>query len=350
VIVGAMAMEIMQLGNPYYMRIVSNTEVNGRAMAIAARHGNYKRPAIIYLNDYFGNSLRKIMEKEMALMSLEIVSSQSFDTYTTDMGPQVMKILAAKPDLVFLIAYAGDAVTALRTFKAQGYKGNYVGYSAMQHNATRAGAGYDVDGILFPSGNHTQGFYIWNRPGVIPLLLKLEAANPVGKYRLVNASPELSMLDGYQAIYTYKAWIELTGERGLKDKDYFMDVVAKSKINSFCYNLSFPQGRAMMEAFTIQDAYLRIYDKGHMRMWNADPRCIETFEATRVQAEEEIYGKGFTEGVTFRKYLARWQELLREKEAKVKGEIDEKLQKKIITDEYASMFKQALGEILAYKF
>jgi hypothetical protein len=204
--------------------------------------------------------------------------------------------------------------------------------------------------MVFPAGYHTQGFYVWNRPGIIPLLLKLEAARSMGKFALVNASPEINILDGYQIMYTYKAWIEMAGERGLKDKDYFMDVVAKAKVHSFAYDLSFPQGRKLMEAVTPDDIYLRTYINGHMRVWEHDPRCIETFERTRVQAEEEVYSKGFTAGVTFKRYLARWQELLREKEAKVKAEIDEKLKKGIITVDYASMVNQAVAEILAYRF
>jgi hypothetical protein len=105
-----------------------------------------------------------------------------------------------------------------------------------------------------------------------------------------------------------------------------------------------------MEALTPEDIYLMQYVNGHLRVWEHDPRCIETFEATRIQAEEEVYSKGFTAGVTFRKYLARWQELLRENEGKVKVEIDEKLKKGIITVDYANMFKQAVAEILAYRF
>jgi branched-chain amino acid transport system substrate-binding protein len=346
----SMAEEVMEMGNPYYVRVCNPNSVCGKAMASAVKKGNYKRPSVIYLNDFWGMDLRKTLHKEMEALGLKIVSEENFDMGAPDISPQAMKILAANPDIILLVAYSGDASTCVRTFKSLGYKGDYIGYSGLFFNPVREAGGHDVDGIVFPAGYHCQGFYVWNRPGAIPLLLKLETLNPYGKYPLLNASPEIAVLDGYQAIYTFKKWIELAGERGLKDKDYFMDVVAKSKVHSVAMDVSFPQGRTKMEAVTLDDLYMMQYVNGHMRVWKYDPRCIETFETTRIQAEEEVYSKGFTKGVTFKKYLGRWQELLRENKSKVDGEINSKLEKGIITREYADMFKKVVEEIVTYKF
>jgi branched-chain amino acid transport system substrate-binding protein len=346
----AMADEIMEMGNPYYMRLCNPNSLCAKAMAMAVKKGNYKRPSIIYLNDFFGMDLRKTLVKDMEALGLSVVSEASFDMGSPDISPQVMKILTANPDIILLVAYSGDASTCVRAFKSQGYKGDYIGYSGLFFNPVREAGGHDVDSIVFPAGYHIQGFYVWNRPGAIPLLLKLEELYSVGKFTTVNASPELAILAGYQAIYTLKAWIEKAGEKGLKDKDYFMDVVSKSYIRTVPMDVYFPQGRKNMTAVKAEDLYLMQYVNGHMRVWQHDPRCIETFETTRCQAEEEVYSKGFTKGVTFRKYLARWQELLRDNKSKVEAEINSKLEKGIITREYANMFKQSLAEILNYKF
>ena len=346
----SMADEVMQMGNPYYMRLCNPNSVDGSAMAGAVNKAKFKRPGIFYLNDFWGMSQRKIMHREMKAMGLEVASEASFDMGAPDVSPQVMKILASKPDVVLLLAYSGDASTAVRTFKSQGYKGSFIGYSGLCFNPVRKAGGHDVDGIIFPAGWFCQGFYIWNRPGAIPLLLELEAKNSYGKYTLVNASPEIAVIDGYTAIYAIKNWLELAGERGLKDKDYFMDVVADNIIELVATDLSFPYGRRNMTAMTVDDIHLMQYVNGHIRVWEHDPRCVETFEATRVQAEEEVYSKGFTKGVTFKKYLARWQELLKENEAKVRAEIDAKLEKGTMSREYARKSQRAVTEILAYKF
>ena len=346
----SMADEVMQMGNPYYMRLCNPNTVDTKGMVSAVIKANLKRPAIFYLNDFWGMSQRKIMHKEMKALEIDVTGEASFDMGTPDVSPQVMKILAGKPDVIMLLAYSGDAATIVRTFKSQGYTGSYIGYSGLCFNAVRAGAGHDVDGVVFPAGWFCQGFYIWNRPGAIDLLLELAQKKPFGKYKLVNASPEIGVIDGYETVYAIKHWLELAGERGLKDKDCFMDVVAKNRIELTATDISFPYGRRNMTAMTVDDIHLMQYDNGHMRVWEKDPRCVETFEATRVQAEEEVYSKGFTEGVTFRKFLARWQELVRENEAKIRGEIDEKLEKGAMSREYARMFQEVVTEILAYKF
>lgn len=347
----SMADEVMEMGNPYYVRLCYANALSGKAMASAVKRGNYKRPGLIYLNDFWGIDMRKTLHKEMEALGLKIVSEENFDMGTPDISPQVMKILAGNPDTILLAAYSGDAPTCIRTFKSQGYKGDYISYSGIYFNPAREAGGHDVDGIVFPIGYFCQGFYMWNRPGAIPLLLELEKLNPYGKFTHLNASPEIALLDGYQAIYALKEWIEKAGERGLKDKDYFMDVVAKSKVHSVIMDINFPYGRKKMEAVTdVDDLHMMKYVNGHLRVWEHEPRCIETFETTRIQAEEEVYSKGFTEGVTFRKYLARWQELLSQNKAKVLAEIDAKLQNGMIKADYANMFKKAVEEIVAYKF
>jgi len=346
----SMANTVLEMGNPYYMRLCHSNAVCGESMASAVQKGKFKRPAIIYLNDFWGMDMRKIMHEKLKAIGLDVVSEASFDSGAADYGPQVMKILGSNPDIILLLAYSGDASTIVRTFKSQGYQGGYVGYSGLLFNPVRESGGHNFDGAIFPAGRHCQGFYIWNRPGAIPLYLKLEAAAPEGKYSLLNASPEIDSLDGYQAVYNFKNWLELAGERGLKDKDYLMDVVAKAEFENFVGMLRFPYGREKMESVTQDDIYLMTFVNGHLRVWEHDPKCIETFEVTRNQAEEEIYSEGFKKGVTFRKYLSRWQQLLRENKAKVRSEINEKLKKGVIDQDYANMFNKAVTEILSYQF
>jgi len=345
-----MADTVLEMGNPYYMRLCHSDTVCGDSMSYTVEKGNFKRPSIMYLNDFWGMDLRKILLKKIKERGLEVVSEASFDSGASDVSPQVMKILTANPDVILLLAYSGEAATIVRTFKSQGFKGSYIGYSGLFFNPVREAGGHDFDGAIFQAGRHCQGFYIWNRPGAIPLYLKLEALVPKGKYTLVNASPEIDTLDGYQAVYLIKKWLELAGERGLTDKDYFMDVVTKSKVETIVGTISFPYGAKKLDTVTLDDTYLMQFVNGHARVWEHDPRCIETFEKTRNQAEEEVYSKGFVKGVTFKKYLARWQELLKQNEAKIKAEINTKLEKKTITRDYADMFRKALEEILAYNF
>ena len=348
-LLGSMANEVMTMGNPYYMRLCNSAAVCGNAMAQAVGQGGFKRPAIIYLNDFFGNSLRKVMHSEVGKMGLKIVSEANFDMGAVDMSPQAMRILAANPDIIILVAYSGDAANFLRTAKAQGYKGEFVGYSALVGNSVRKAAGHDVDGVVFPIGGHAQGFYGWDRPGFLPLMLKLEAAKPMGKFETVNASPEIDILDGYSGVMTLKKYIEAAGERGLKDKEYFMEVASKMVVHNTAFDVFFPWGRKKMENMTVDRLVFGTYDNGHTRLWKHEPTCIETFEATRNQAEEEIYSQPFEEGVSYKKYMQRWQELLKQNKDKIEEEVYQKVEDGNMRGEDAIKFRTAFNDILNYK-
>ncbi len=352
VISSSMADEVMEAGNPYYMRVCNPNSLCAIGMVRTIKHGDFKRPSIMYVNNLLGTSLRKYMLKEMESLNLKAVSEANFELASPDVSPQIMKMLSANPDIMLVVAYGADLSLIVRTARAQGYKGTFVAFSAAGMNATRESAGHELDGMVFGAGWHGQGFYLWHRPGIIPYVLNLESKYPIEKYKLVHAPFEPSVYVGYQLINYYKKWIELAGERCLKDKDYFMDVVAKSNIRSVLCDVKFPYGRKNMTAVTIDDIYMRQYVNGHIRLWPYEPKCIETFETTRCQAEEEIYSGSEkpVQGVTYKKFLARWQQLLRQNQGKIESEVNNKLNKGAITREYGEMFKKAFSEMLAYKF
>jgi predicted amidophosphoribosyltransferase len=92
-----------------------------------------------------------------------------------------------------------------------------------------------------------------------------------------------------------------------------------------------------------------VYDNGHWRVWSEDPKCIETFEATRCQAEEEIF-TSYMPGVTYQQFMKRWQELLSQNKDKILSEITAKEMKMALSPEASDMFRTALNEILRMKF
>jgi len=108
IISSSMADEVMDAGNPYYMRVVGPNSVCAIGMARAITHGNFKRPSIIYVNSLLGTSLRKYMIKEVERLGLKLVSEANFELNTTDVSTQVMKVLMEKPDIMLLPAYGSD--------------------------------------------------------------------------------------------------------------------------------------------------------------------------------------------------------------------------------------------------
>jgi branched-chain amino acid transport system substrate-binding protein len=346
---GSMADELLE-GCSYYYRITNNNTVSGSAMLSIIKQRQWKRPAVVYVNDFFGQTMFKFMQEAFSQMGLEVVAVASHDFGEPDMTPQARKLFAGNPDVIVLLNYLVDTANVLRTTKALGYKGDYVNYSIGWRNSIREIAGKDSNGLIFPAGQADQGFYAWYRPGYAAFRIKLDAELGQGIFPNCNAPKEPLAESGYHCIHVIKQGIMAAGST---DPDKYMQALMGRQFRTVLGDVSFPNAPKSWEGITDPKAlFIRQYVNGHLRVWSEDPRCIETFESTRIQAEEETYKAGgdYKRGVTIKQFFKRWQNLLKENQTKIQSEIETKKARLNITPEMADIYQKAIKEILAMKF
>jgi branched-chain amino acid transport system substrate-binding protein len=101
--------EITRLGNEFLFRVAVPGDVEVRAAVDLAKKSGWSRIAILHSNDAYGKQGADLLAK---MAAADVVASESFATSSTDYTPQLTKIRAARPDVIFVwggVPFTGTA-------------------------------------------------------------------------------------------------------------------------------------------------------------------------------------------------------------------------------------------------
>jgi branched-chain amino acid transport system substrate-binding protein len=76
--------------------------------------------AIVYANNAYGETQAKSLKAKADASGKKVVLFEGYSPNITDAGPIVAKVMAAKADAIFSIAYVPDSVLLMRGLKSQG--------------------------------------------------------------------------------------------------------------------------------------------------------------------------------------------------------------------------------------
>ena len=165
----------------------------------AAKRG-MKTMAYIGFNDALGEAFYAEFEKFADARKIKIVASERFAPRDTSVTAQVLKLMAANPDMVVIGASGTPAVLPARTLVERGYKGSvYFNHGVANNDFLRVG-GKDIEGMFVPTS-----------PVVVAASLpadnpaKAVALDYVKRYESVYGAGTVSAFGSY----TWDAWLEL---------------------------------------------------------------------------------------------------------------------------------------------
>jgi len=165
----------------------------------AAKRG-MKTMAYIGFNDALGEAFYAEFEKFAEARKIKIVASERFAPRDTSVTAQVLKLLAANPDMVVIGASGTPAVLPARMLVERGYKGSvYFNHGVANNDFLRVG-GKDIEGMFVPTS-----------PVVVAAALpadnpaKAAALDYVRRYEAVHGAGSVSAFGSY----TWDAWLEL---------------------------------------------------------------------------------------------------------------------------------------------
>jgi branched-chain amino acid transport system substrate-binding protein len=114
--------------------------------------GGLKTLGFIGFNDPYGENWYKVFAPMAEKAGLKIVASERFTRTDQSVIGQALKIIAAKPDAVFIAATGGPAVLPQATLLDKGYKGKlYQTHGVATNDFIRIG-GAKVEGTLMAGG------------------------------------------------------------------------------------------------------------------------------------------------------------------------------------------------------
>jgi len=124
-------------------------------MGAGAKHmaaTGVKTAAVIAFADALGESNTKEFIKAAEERKIKVVASEKYNPTDTSVTAQILKIVAAKPDAVMIIASGTPAALPHHALVERNYRGKrYTGHGVVTNDFIRVG-GKNVEGILVPAG------------------------------------------------------------------------------------------------------------------------------------------------------------------------------------------------------
>jgi len=166
----------------------------------AARRG-MKTMAYIGFNDALGEAFYAEFEKFAEARKIRIVASERFAPRDTSVTAQVLKVVAANPDMVVIGASGTPAVLPAKALVERGYKGSvYFNHGVANNDFLRVG-GKDIEGMFVPTSPVVVADAL---PADHPA--KVAALDYKKRYEAVYGAGTVSAFGSY----TWDAWLELS--------------------------------------------------------------------------------------------------------------------------------------------
>jgi branched-chain amino acid transport system substrate-binding protein len=108
-----------------------------------------RKVGILFGQDDFGTSMLHAFEQASVDNGTKVVSSEGFLVDSKDFRTQILKVLSARPDVVFLTSYGPSLGLACRQLRELGYKGILFTTIELSYPDAREIAGTSAEGALF---------------------------------------------------------------------------------------------------------------------------------------------------------------------------------------------------------
>jgi len=155
--------------------------------------------AIMWENDDWGKGLSDSVIEASKFYHQEdrIVSNVAYNVGTTDFYPQLTKILEQKPDLIYCVSLAAEAIQIVKQARELGYKGLIMGEGGFNAESFDKTLGTKAYGCLFSTQWHPSFPY----PMSQEFMKVYKAAYP-------DSEPDMFAAIAYEAVYIVKDSIE----------------------------------------------------------------------------------------------------------------------------------------------
>ena len=133
-------------------KTTQNDDLIAEALVSHMARAKVKRLGFIGFNDPFGEGFLKILPDLLAKYKIELVASEKYSRTDQSVTGQSLKLIAAKPDAVFVAAVGGPAVLPQATLRDQGFKGIiYQTHAVATQDFIKIG-GAKVEGTVLAAG------------------------------------------------------------------------------------------------------------------------------------------------------------------------------------------------------
>ncbi len=153
---GSTATEVGKAG-PYIFRIMPSDEVQSSIMADWASQLDYKKIAIVYVENSWGRGLMEGFKNDFLRKAGQILTIQSTEQDTTDYRGQLLKIKVANPDAIYAPLYTKGAGLMIKQARELGLKQQILGADVYGAPELITAGGSAVNGVLYTTFSEYHG-------------------------------------------------------------------------------------------------------------------------------------------------------------------------------------------------
>ena len=144
--------EPMDEKRKWVFKILPHDTLLAKGIADHMAKNGVKTVAFIGFNDAFGENWYAAAVKTLNERGIKIIAKESFTRTDTSVSGQILKIVAAKPDAVWVGASGTPAVLPQKALKERGYKGQIYHTSGVASMDFIRVGGKFVEGAILPAG------------------------------------------------------------------------------------------------------------------------------------------------------------------------------------------------------
>jgi branched-chain amino acid transport system substrate-binding protein len=140
--------DITHAGEYIFRNCVSDVHEGSYVVRVARDLLGLKKVAVLYINNDYGEGLKRIFVQEFEKSGHHVVTTQKFEPNATDFRPQLAKIKKSRPEGLFLVGHK-EMILALRQFKELNLKYQIISTVMFDDPEILEKAGDAAEGTVF---------------------------------------------------------------------------------------------------------------------------------------------------------------------------------------------------------
>ncbi len=146
----ASAPTISQAGE-FVFRVWPSDDFEASVVANYMQNKPYRKIAVLLVNNDYGQAMLRSITSRVSAFGGTIVAAEAFQQNTTDLRTQITKLVASKPEVLFLVSYPKDSVLFLRQYAELGIHVPIVSTSSFDDPQILKDEGKAAEGTVFSS-------------------------------------------------------------------------------------------------------------------------------------------------------------------------------------------------------
>jgi ABC-type branched-subunit amino acid transport system substrate-binding protein len=141
--------ELSKFGGKFYFRVMPSDVFAGKYVAQWSIEKKFKKAAVFFANDDWGNGILNSAKELFQSKGGQIVAELSVEPGTRDFKNLIQKLINAKPDIIFLFAYAPEAGIIVKQLRESGIKLPIIGSDNLTASEFVSVGAKVVNGVMF---------------------------------------------------------------------------------------------------------------------------------------------------------------------------------------------------------